>query len=147
MLLRVVARIFEGNAFGSGLREFLAPGRLGQRRQRKGKTRRAVRHAIEPARSGALPDPGPLPFRPEPRLAQQVLAALHCPAQHVVGSGVAIKPQHGEDRAGAAADDVQLLVGRDEVVGEQFRRLPCIRELVVVVQACRHHRQRVDDRA
>ena len=58
-----------------------------------------------------------------------------------------MKPQQAEDAPGAAPDHVELLVRRDQVVTEQFRRRMRVREQVIVRQTLRHHRERIDDRA
>ena len=58
-----------------------------------------------------------------------------------------MKPQQTEDTAGASAHHVELLVRRDQVITEQFRRRMRVREQVVVAQALRHHGERIDDRA
>ena len=98
-------------------------------------------------RSGALPDPGAAALRPQPRRGKQMFAALHRPPQHGIGSGIAIKPQQAEYRAGAAADDVELLIRSDEIVAEQFGCDLRIGEHGIIVQAFRRDAQAVHDRA
>ena len=76
-----------------------------------------------------------------------MLAASGGAAEHVVRSGIAIKPQQPENAAGAAAHDVELPVGGDQFVGEQPRSTAGIGEQAVIAEAFRDHRKRIDDRA
>ena len=105
-----------------------------------------MRHAVERLQAAALPEPASAVCRPT-GLSEQVLAALHGAREHVGGQAVAIKPQQAEDGAGAAADHVELLVRRNQIVAEQLRRRVRVCEQIVVVQAFRHRGERIDDRA
>ncbi len=105
-----------------------------------------MRHAVERSLAAALPEPAPAVVS-DAGLRQQVIAALGRAGEHVGGWTVAVKPQQTEDAPGAAADHVELLVRRDQVVAEQLRRRMRVREQVVVAQALRHHGERIDDRA
>ncbi len=55
-------------------------------------------------------------------LAKQVLAAPGRTREHLPGSGLAIKTKQAQYCAGAAPDDVELSVRRDEVVGDELGR-------------------------
>ena len=57
-------------------------------------------------------------------LGKQVIAALYRPGEHLSRRTVAVKPQQTKDSAGATADDVELLVRRNQVVAEQLAA-PC----------------------
>ena len=80
-----------------------------------------MRHAVQRAGARALADPAAAAIAAGPALTQQVFAAFCRARQHVAGLAVAVKPQQREDCSGAAAHDVQLFVGGDQVVGEQKR--------------------------
>ncbi len=101
--------------------------------------------------SGRGPSPWPTqlrrPVRPEPALRQQVIAAFYRALEHGGGLAVAIKPQQAEDGAGAAADDVELLIGGNQVVGEQYRRGLRVGAQAVVIQDLGHRGECIDDRA
>src|SRR6476619_6829750 len=100
-----------------------------------------MRHAVERMRAETLADPAPAPFGPDPALPKEVFAAFQRAAEQLGGSGVAMKPKQAEDRASAAADDVETLVRRDEVVGELLRHGLRVHEHGIVTQALRDHRQ------
>lgn len=76
-----------------------------------------------------------------------MLAALGRALERFVRPGVAIKPKQRENRARGAGRDVELPVGRDEVVGEQARRCERVGEQRVVAETFRHLRQRVNEGA
>ena len=75
-----------------------------------------------------------------------MLAALRRAHEHVTGFGIAIKPQQGENRPGAAGDHVEALVGGDQFVAQQHRRRPCVGKQGMVVEALRHRCEGIDDR-
>ncbi|OOK82356.1 hypothetical protein BZL30_0627 [Mycobacterium kansasii] len=64
-----------------------------------------------------------------------MLAATGCAVEQIARSGVAVQTKQPEDGTGAAADDVKLIVRRDQVVGEQRRRNLRIGEQPIVSQA------------
>ncbi len=116
--------------------EILATRCRRQRCQRIGKARGAMRHPVQALRAEALPDPASAPVRADPVLAQQMLAAPHGPHQHIVGPGVAVQAKQRQNGAGAAADHVEPLVGRDQVVGDELRSGMGVREQAVVAEGC-----------
>jgi hypothetical protein len=75
-----------------------------------------------------------------------MLPALDRAPEHVGGLAVAIQPKQTQYRAGAPPQDIELLVCRNQIVGEQVRRRSRVCEQVTVMQALRYHGQRVDDR-
>ncbi len=123
----VVAGIFEAMHSAAAGAKSSRPVAAAKRRQRIGKAGGAVRHAVNPCASACAPRPWPIqlrrPSRPDAALRQQMLAAFDRALRAPSGEpAVAIKPQQAEDRAGAAAHDVELLVRGDQFVGEQPRR-------------------------
>ena len=95
----------------------------------------------------ALPDPASAAFRSEPALRHQVFAAFHRAPEHVGGLRVAIKPQQAEYRAGAAADDVELLVGGNQSSVNSSAAACASASKPSSWRHLRHHGQRIDDRA
>lgn len=105
-----------------------------------------MRHAVERLLAAALAEPGSA-LLPDAALRQQVIAAFARAIEHIAGWTIAMKPQQAEDAPGTAADHIELLVRRDQVVTEQVRRRMRVGEQVIVRQTLRHHRERIDDRA
>ena len=138
--------VLEGNAFGCSACELITPGGRGQRRQSVRVARRAVGHAIERA-VGTGWHPASPTRRPGALLGEQMPPAVGRPLECVAGPGLAIQPKQTQDGAGTAAQDVELAICRDDVLGDQLRRGVSIEERLVVVEQRRDDREAVNDRS
>src|SRR6516162_5238756 len=106
-----------------------------------------MRHAVECLRARTLSSPAPAAPRSVAALRKEVLAAPDRALEDIIGFPVAIKTKKPKYPAGAATDDVQLLVRRNKVVGEQLRRPVRVREQFIIGEALRCNCKRIDNRA
>ena len=143
--LRVIARIFESDALRRRGREIVAPGRVGQRRQRIGKARGAMRHAVERPLAVALPEPASAVVAMT-RLRKQMVAALGRDGEHIAGWTVAIKPQRPRMPPAHPPITSNCLSALIRSSLNSFAADMRVREQIVVPQAPGHHGERIDDR-
>ena len=87
------------------------------------------------------------PGRPGALLGEQMAPAVGRPLEYVAGPGLAIQPKRPRMVDGTAAQDVELAICRDDVLGDQLRRGVSIEERLVVVEQRRDDREAVHDRS